>query len=64
MTQTHAYSVLLHIMQYYPWITCEQVRVIVSTAKKSTVPKSEIVSINTNDNPATIAGLARGKETK
>ena len=39
-------------------------RVIVSTAKKSTVPKSETVSINTNDNPATIAGLARGKETK
>tara|TARA_B100000242_G_scaffold95789_1_gene65560 strand:+ start:407 stop:784 length:378 start_codon:yes stop_codon:yes gene_type:complete len=37
--------------------------VIVSTAKNSTVPKSEIVSINTRDKPAIIAGLAIGKAT-
>ena len=37
--------------------------VIVSTAKNSTVPKSEIVSIKTNDKPAIIAGLAIGKAT-
>ena len=37
--------------------------VIVSTAKNSTVPKSEMVSIKTSDKPAIIAGLAIGKAT-
>ena len=31
------------------------------TLKKSTVPKSDNVSIATKDNPAMIAGLAEGK---
>ena len=38
-------------------------KVIVSTAKKSTVPKSETVSISTKDKPAIIAGLASGSAT-
>ena len=38
-------------------------RVRVSTAKNSTVPKSDIVSIKTKDNPATIAGLDIGSAT-
>ena len=37
--------------------------VIVSMAKNSTVPKSEIVSIRTRENPPIIAGLAIGRAT-
>ena len=37
--------------------------VIVSIAKNSTVPKSEIVSIRTRENPPIIAGLAIGRAT-
>ena len=37
---------------------------IVSIAKNSTVPKSEIVSIRTRDKPPIIAGLAIGMATE
>ena len=36
----------------------------VDTLKKSTVPKSDNVSIATNDKPAIIAGLAKGRATE
>ena len=39
-------------------------RVIVSTVKYSTVPKSDNTSIKTSANPAIIAGRARYKSTQ
>ena len=48
---------------FIPNHTLKIPRVNVSTAKYSTVPKSEIVSINTSAKPATIAGRAKGSAT-
>ena len=49
---------------FIPNQTLKTPRVKVSKAKYSTVPKSEIVSINTRANPANIPGLASGRATE
>ena len=49
---------------FIPSHTLKTPSVKVSKAKYSTVPKSEIVSINTNARPANIPGLAKGRATE
>ena len=48
---------------FMPSQTLKMPSVMVSMAKYSTAPNSEIVSINTRANPATMAGRASGSAT-
>ena len=49
---------------FMPSQTLKMPSVSVSTAKYSTVPKSDTVSISTSASPATIAGRASGMPTE